>query len=546
MKIRNTLIWGFLFLLIHGAYAQPVKIAVVGNSITEGYTVGIPSRDAYPAQLQLYLGDNFLVGNFGVSGRTMLKKGDSPIWIEPLFQDALAFEPDILIILLGTNDSKPQNWDIYGEEFDDDYLAMIDTFSVGDKNPEVWACLPPPAFAVQWSIRDSVIVNEVIPSIEQVIARRQLKSVDFYTPFIGHNEFFPDDIHPNATGHNIMAKILYEALTGDSIQQIRDLNLLKNKPVDVSTGDNSAGLVDGDPVTAWTLSEFPATAIVDIGTPDSADACALHFPASADLGLQFTIEGSVNEADWIMLADHSDQAETEQLAVTDTFTPLPVRYLRLTITGSGQPGSEIQVNEMECLACQGAHHANALTVQLDRQSSKYIYYKLYFTPYHNAGEKTLLVKNAFDDNGFLQMTGYKSAGDNTDYRVTVKLGTSYAFYDMSYFDKVEVISDTIYLANLESAVRRDDLKPRLTTLIDSYPNPFNPETTVQYTVPEDSKAVVSIYNERGQKIIDLVNQYRPAGTYTAVFDAAGMPSGLYVVELRTDTQVSRNKMILFK
>lgn len=546
MKIRNILIFGFLFLLLQEGQARPVKIAVVGNSITEGYTVGIPSRDAYPAQLQLYLGENFQVGNFGVSGRTMLKKGDSPIWIEPLFQDALAFEPDILIILLGTNDSKPQNWDLYGEEFDDDYLAMIDTFSVGDKNPEVWACLPPPAFAVQWSIRDSVIVNEVIPSIEQVIAQRQLKSVDFYTPFIGHNEYFPDDIHPNATGHNIMAKILYEALTGDSIQQIRDRNLMKNKPVEVSSGINSTGLVDGDPVTAWTVSEFPATAIVDIGTPDSTDACALHFPASADPGLQFTIEGSVNEADWVMLADHSDQADTAQLAVTDTFTPLPVRYLRLTIIGSGQPGSEIQVSEMECLAWQGAHHANALTIQLDRQSSRYIYYKLYFTPYHNIGEKTLLVKNAFDDNGFLQMTGYKNAEDNTDYRVSVKLGASYAFYDMTYFNKVEVISDTINLANLESAVRQDDLKPRSTALIDNYPNPFNPETMIQYTLPEDSKAAVSIYNGRGQKIIDLVNQYRPAGTYTSAFNAAGLPSGLYVVELKTDSQIVRRKMVLLK
>jgi acyl-CoA thioesterase-1 len=545
MKIQHLLTSVFFFLLLQEGQAQPIKIAIVGNSITEGNGVN-PSRDAYPVQLGLYLGDNYQVGNFGVSGRTMLKKGDYPIWAESLFQDALAFEPDILIILLGTNDSKPQNWDLYGEEFDDDYLAMIDTFSVGGKNPEVWACLPPPAFAVQFSIRDSVIVNEVIPSIEQVIAQRQLKSVDFYMPFIGHNEYFPDAIHPNATGHNIMAKILYEALTGDSIQQLHDRNLVKNKTVQVSTGTNGNGLTDGDQLTAWTLTELPATAIVDIEDPDSADACVLHFPNSPELGLQFTIEGSVNEADWVMLADHSDRMDTDQLAVTDTFTPLSVRYLRLTITGSSQPGSEIQVSEMECLAWQGAHHANAMTVQVDRQSSKYIYYRIYFTPYNNNGEKTLLARDAYDGNGFLQMTGYKSAEENTDYRATVKLGSTYAFYDMSYFNKVEVISDTLYLANLESAIRQDNLKPRMTTLSNNYPNPFNPETTIQYTLSEASHTVVSIYNERGQKIAVLVNQVQPAGHHSTVFNAAGMPSGLYVVELKTNDGMYRNKIMLIK
>ena len=546
MKIQHLLVSVFLFLLLQEGQAQPIKIAIVGNSITEGYGVGVPARDAYPAQLSLYLGDNYQVGNFGVSGRTMLKKGDYPIWAESLFQDALAFEPDILIILLGTNDSKPQNWDLYGEEFDDDYLAMIDTFSVGGKNPEVWACLPPPAFAVQFSIRDSVIVDEVIPSIEQVIAERQLKWVDFYTPFIGHNEYFPDDIHPNATGHNIMAKILYEALTGDSIQQVCDRNLVKNKTVQVSTGTNGNGLIDGDQLTAWTLTELPATAIVDIGDPDSADACVLHFPNSPELGLQFTIEGSVNEADWVMLADHSDRMDTDQLAVTDTFTPLSVRYLRLTITGSSQPGSEIQVSEMECLAWQGVHHANAMTVQLDRQSSRYIYYRIYFTPYHNSGEKTHLARDGSDCKGFLLLTGYKSAEENTDYRVSVRLGLAYAFYDMSYFNKVEVISDTIHLANLESAIRQDNLKPRVTTLSNNYPNPFNPETTIQYTLSEASHTVVSIYNERGQKTAVLVDQVQPAGHYTTVFNAAGMPSGHYVVELKTDNQVCRNKIVLIK
>lgn len=85
----------------------PIRLACVGDSITQGD--GLAADDSYPSQLQALLGEEWKVGNFGVSGRTLLKKGDHPYWTESAYQKALEFEPDVVIIMLGTNDTKEHN-----------------------------------------------------------------------------------------------------------------------------------------------------------------------------------------------------------------------------------------------------------------------------------------------------------------------------------------------------------------------------------------------------------------------------------------------------
>ena len=69
-----------LFSLMTARAAEPIKVACVGDSITQGS--GAQKGKSYPAQLQGLLGEGYLVGNFGVSGRTLLKKGDFPYWKE--------------------------------------------------------------------------------------------------------------------------------------------------------------------------------------------------------------------------------------------------------------------------------------------------------------------------------------------------------------------------------------------------------------------------------------------------------------------------------
>ena len=104
-----------------------VRVACVGNSITYGAGIKNRSHDSYPSVLGRLLGDKYWVKNFGVSARTMLNKGDRPYMKEQAYQQALAFNPNIVVIKLGTNDSKSFNW-VHKADFIKDTQTMIDAF----------------------------------------------------------------------------------------------------------------------------------------------------------------------------------------------------------------------------------------------------------------------------------------------------------------------------------------------------------------------------------------------------------------------------------
>jgi lysophospholipase L1-like esterase len=193
-----------------------VRIAFIGNSITIGSGLANATVECYPSRvnemLKTVYGDTCIVENFAVSGRTLLKKGDFPIWNELQFPAALAFAPDIVYLLMGTNDSKPYNWDVYGNEFMTDYQALIDTFKNRNPNCQFIVSYPPPAFAVVWDIRDSVILNGVIPVVDSMVARNNAYLVDFYHPLQDSVYLFPDKIHPNAAGAKVLAKMVFDKI----------------------------------------------------------------------------------------------------------------------------------------------------------------------------------------------------------------------------------------------------------------------------------------------------------------------------------------------
>lgn len=204
----------FLMLLtpVAGFSSQVVKIACIGNSIT--YGAGIENRDhmSYPAQLQAWLGKQYDVRNFGVSGATLLKKGDKPYWKEPQYQQAIDFLPDIVIIKLGTNDSKPQNWK-FAEEFEADLTEMLTTFKALPTKPRILLALPVPVFvAERWGIRDSIVRDQVIPRIKKVAQATKTQYVDLYTPLLPYSYAFPDAVHPNSIGASVMVEEIYRAL----------------------------------------------------------------------------------------------------------------------------------------------------------------------------------------------------------------------------------------------------------------------------------------------------------------------------------------------
>ena len=205
-----------------------IRVACIGNSITDGYGIDLATRFGYPAQLQQMLGKDYWVKNFGVSSRTMLNQGDYPYMNEMAWHDALAFKPDVVIIKLGTNDSKPENWK-YGAEFQKDLEQMITTLRpdlsqpakkkrkktkmAAPVKPRILLCTPIPAFKSTWNINDSVISNAIIPVQQEVAKKYGLEVIDLHTLYANDGDkMLFDGIHPDSKGARRMAEIVADAL----------------------------------------------------------------------------------------------------------------------------------------------------------------------------------------------------------------------------------------------------------------------------------------------------------------------------------------------
>jgi len=83
-------------------------------------------------------------------------------------------------------------------------------------------------------------------------------------------------------------------------------------------------------------------------------------------------------------------------------------------------------------------------------------------------------------------------------------------------------------------------------LSQNYPNPFNPATTISYSLPKNDFVNLKIYNLLGQEIRSLINRSQTAGNYSIQFDAAGLPSGVYLYRLQTSLFSETKKMSLMK
>jgi len=203
-------------LFVSGAqvtFAQ-LKIACIGDSITEGSGLGNPAVESYPPRLQRLLGTNYIVRNFGVGGRTLLKEGDFPYWREPVFKQSKDWDPDIVIIQLGTNDSKPQNWK-FGTNFVSEYEEFITNYTGLKSAPWVVLCTPCPVYANgAYGITPSIVTTNIAPMVRDLANRMGLELVDLRTRLDGHKEWFPDTVHPNSKGMVVMSAIMYDALLG--------------------------------------------------------------------------------------------------------------------------------------------------------------------------------------------------------------------------------------------------------------------------------------------------------------------------------------------
>ncbi len=207
-------------------YAQKIKVACVGNSITYGAYVINREKNNYPAQLQAYLGDKYEVKNFGVSATTALYKGLYPYVDTEKYRESLEYNPDIVIIKLGTNDANERN-DAYRSTFPKDYRRLVDEYLNLPSHPQVILLTPVHCFLL--SNQDEVIKAEIIPVIEQTAYERNLDIVNLHNLF-GDEwiEFLmPDKLHPSNIGAGMLAQKIYQYIAVEK----HDVDIIKNFPL---------------------------------------------------------------------------------------------------------------------------------------------------------------------------------------------------------------------------------------------------------------------------------------------------------------------------
>ena len=185
------------------------RVACVGNSITENTALG--EADKYPSQLGAILGSDYQVLNYGISERTLLKNGNKPYVNEWKYNEVLGWKPDVVVIDLGTNDSKESNW-THKDEFVSNYKELIESFQNLESHPTVFICKPLPAYDNNMSIRGDVIRDEICPLIDEVAAQTGAKVIDLFGALSGNESLLYDGVHPNASGASIMAKVVANAI----------------------------------------------------------------------------------------------------------------------------------------------------------------------------------------------------------------------------------------------------------------------------------------------------------------------------------------------
>ncbi len=188
---------------------SPIRVACVGDSITCG--------TAYPIDLWLMLGSNYVVGNFGINGATVFLKSDNPYMSTPAFQVAKRFAPQIVIIMLGTNDADT-DLNESNAVFVQDYVQLVSQFQGLASKPKVWLAEPTPIFNNTAGLSAASLVQNIIPDVAQVANATGTSLIDVYNPLASHSAYFPDGVHPNSDGSLAVAKVIYDALTKESPQ----------------------------------------------------------------------------------------------------------------------------------------------------------------------------------------------------------------------------------------------------------------------------------------------------------------------------------------
>jgi len=200
-----------------GEKNRKIKVACVGDSITYGTMVLNRKRNSYPSQLGQMLGHRYQVENFGINGYTMLKSAEKSYWKTKEFLESIRFVPDIVLIMLGTNDSKEFNWTGMNHYLRD-YHAMIEFYEKHLPGVKIFILTPATAFQLRYKKSVSFSINNTIikrirKALIAVSDKNKINLIDIYSATKRHPGcFWFDGVHPNGKGAGIIAEHVYRTL----------------------------------------------------------------------------------------------------------------------------------------------------------------------------------------------------------------------------------------------------------------------------------------------------------------------------------------------
>ncbi len=208
-----------------------IKVGCVGDSNTYGAEATERSQYAWPVQIRSMLGNKYETRNFGVNGALMMNHLNDAWKNKTAYSDNKSYDPDIIVIALGTNDSKDGYWDAV--KFKNSYIDLINEFKNYSAEPEIYMAIPIRAYSSSWSINDQTIREQVIPTMKEISKEKGLPLIDLYSVTNNMaNLMATDGIHPRDEGLRIIAR------------KIADIMQLK-KPV-VETNSSTSTTIYAD------------------------------------------------------------------------------------------------------------------------------------------------------------------------------------------------------------------------------------------------------------------------------------------------------------
>lgn len=195
-------------------YIKPMKIICVGDSITQGHN---DTKNTYwTNNFQGYLDSKHTVVGYGLNGTFVQHTASQPYVNYQPYQASLLSKPDIVIIILGTNDSMTNAWTSASPEtFVNDYVKLVKTYQNLPTSPTVILGLPPYALpGCKYSIRNNIIEGEIIPAIYRVAEKTGVQVIDTHTPTVNApaSWYMEDGVHPLDGARKAIAKAITDAL----------------------------------------------------------------------------------------------------------------------------------------------------------------------------------------------------------------------------------------------------------------------------------------------------------------------------------------------